>query len=77
MPISNLIFFDGTAIGPTSEATGQSQGADGVDEYQPFNAPRLRVFVGTWSVAGRSPMGKLDDWFILKDANNIYALRSA
>ncbi|KAF8396984.1 hypothetical protein HHK36_018622 [Tetracentron sinense] len=79
LPISNLIFFDGTAIGPTSEATGQSQGADGVDESQPFNAPRglcrLRVFVGTWNVAGRSPVGNLDDWFILKDANNIYALR--
>lgn len=38
----------------------------------------LRVFVGTWNVAGRSPVGSLavdvDDWLNLKDAADIYVL---
>ncbi|XP_022970700.1 type IV inositol polyphosphate 5-phosphatase 7-like isoform X1 [Cucurbita maxima] len=38
----------------------------------------LRIFVGTWNVAGRSPVGSLavdlDDWLNLKDAADIYVL---
>lgn len=38
----------------------------------------LRVFVGTWNVAGRSPIGSLavdvDEWLNLKDDADIYAL---
>ncbi|CAI9109593.1 OLC1v1009437C1 [Oldenlandia corymbosa var. corymbosa] len=38
----------------------------------------LRVFVGTWNVAGRSPVGSLavdlDDWLNLKDSADIYVL---
>lgn len=38
----------------------------------------LRVFVGTWNVAGRSPVGSLavdvDEWLNLKDAADIYVL---
>ncbi|XP_057983335.1 type IV inositol polyphosphate 5-phosphatase 6-like isoform X2 [Malania oleifera] len=38
----------------------------------------LRVFVGSWNVAGRSPVGSLavdlDDWLNLKDAADIYVL---
>lgn len=38
----------------------------------------LRVFVGTWNVAGRSPVGSLavdlDDWLNLRDAADIYVL---
>ena len=37
-----------------------------------------RVFVGTWNVAGRSPVGSLavdlDEWLNLKDAADIYVL---
>ncbi|KAL8043978.1 hypothetical protein ABFX02_08G017700 [Erythranthe guttata] len=38
----------------------------------------LRIFVGTWNVAGRSPVGSLavdlDEWLNLKDAADIYVL---
>ncbi|KAK9107917.1 hypothetical protein Syun_023928 [Stephania yunnanensis] len=38
----------------------------------------FRVFVGTWNVAGRSPLGSLDvdldDWLNLKDSADIYVL---
>ncbi|CAL9014515.1 unnamed protein product [Prunus brigantina] len=38
----------------------------------------LRVFVGTWNVAGRSPIGSLavdlDEWLNLKDAADMYVL---
>ncbi|XP_052188170.1 type IV inositol polyphosphate 5-phosphatase 7-like isoform X2 [Diospyros lotus] len=38
----------------------------------------LRVFVGTWNVAGRSPVGSLavdvDEWLNLKEAADIYVL---
>ncbi|KAL8114653.1 type I inositol polyphosphate 5-phosphatase 4-like isoform X2 [Apium graveolens] len=38
----------------------------------------LRVFVGTWNVAGRSPIGSLavdlDEWLNLKEAADIYVL---
>lgn len=38
----------------------------------------LRIFVGTWNVAGRSPVGSLaedlDDWLNLRDAADIYVL---
>lgn len=38
----------------------------------------LRVFVGTWNVAGRPPVGSLavdlDDWLNLKDAADLYVL---
>lgn len=37
-----------------------------------------RIFVGTWNVAGRSPIGSLavdlDEWLNLKDAADIYVL---
>lgn len=37
-----------------------------------------RVFVGTWNVAGKSPVGSLavdvNDWLNLKEAADIYAL---
>lgn len=39
---------------------------------------KLRVFVGTWNVAGRSPVGSLavdlDEWLNLKNAADIYVL---
>ncbi|XP_015162609.1 type IV inositol polyphosphate 5-phosphatase 7-like isoform X2 [Solanum tuberosum] len=38
----------------------------------------LRIFVGTWNVAGRSPVGSLavdlDEWLNLKEAADIYVL---
>ncbi|KAK4603902.1 hypothetical protein RGQ29_012418 [Quercus rubra] len=38
----------------------------------------LRIFVGTWNVAGRSPVGSLavdlDEWLNLKDAADMYVL---
>ncbi|PON37423.1 Deoxyribonuclease I [Trema orientale] len=38
----------------------------------------LRIFVGTWNVAGRSPIGSLavdlDEWLNLKDVADIYVL---
>lgn len=38
----------------------------------------LRIFVGTWNVAGRSPVGNLavdlDEWLNLKEAADIYVL---
>lgn len=38
----------------------------------------IRIFVGTWNVAGRSPIGSLavdlDDWLNLKDAADLYVL---
>ncbi|KAI3474836.1 hypothetical protein Pfo_030147 [Paulownia fortunei] len=38
----------------------------------------LRIFVGTWNVAGRSPVGSLavdlDEWLNLRDAADIYVL---
>ncbi|KAK6913178.1 Endonuclease/exonuclease/phosphatase [Dillenia turbinata] len=38
----------------------------------------LRLFVGTWNVAGRTPVGNLavdlDDWLNLRDAADIYVL---
>ncbi|XP_022157672.1 type IV inositol polyphosphate 5-phosphatase 6-like isoform X2 [Momordica charantia] len=41
-------------------------------------ANELRIFVGTWNVAGRSPIGSLavdlDDWLNLKDAADLYVL---
>ncbi|KAF8407978.1 hypothetical protein HHK36_007118 [Tetracentron sinense] len=41
-------------------------------------ANEFRIFVGTWNVAGRSPVGSLavdlDDWLNLKDAADIYVL---
>lgn len=37
-----------------------------------------RIFVGTWNVAGRSPVGSLavdlDEWLNLKDAADMYVL---
>lgn len=37
-----------------------------------------RIFVGTWNVAGRSPVGSLavdlDEWLNLKDSADIYVL---
>ncbi|KAK7316385.1 hypothetical protein VNO77_35389 [Canavalia gladiata] len=39
---------------------------------------KLRIFVGTWNVAGRSPVGSLavdlDEWLNLKNAADIYVL---
>ncbi|KAF9623235.1 hypothetical protein IFM89_000724 [Coptis chinensis] len=43
-----------------------------------FLSNEFRIFVGTWNVAGRSPVGSLavdlDDWLNLKDAADIYVL---
>lgn len=37
-----------------------------------------RIFVGTWNVAGRSPIGSLavdlDEWLNLKDAADMYVI---
>ncbi|MCH87712.1 type I inositol 145-trisphosphate 5-phosphatase CVP2-like [Trifolium medium] len=39
---------------------------------------KLRIFVGTWNVAGRSPVGSLavdlDEWLNLKSSADIYVL---
>ncbi|KAL7140890.1 hypothetical protein ABFS83_08G017500 [Erythranthe nasuta] len=48
-------------------------------EMNPCNTnDELRIFVGTWNVAGRSPVGSLavdlDEWLNLKDAADIYVL---
>lgn len=48
-------------------------------ETEPYNLNNeLRIFVGTWNVAGRSPVGSLavdlDEWLNLKDATDIYVL---
>ncbi|XP_030530871.2 type IV inositol polyphosphate 5-phosphatase 6-like [Rhodamnia argentea] len=47
-----------------------------VDACVPRN--ELRIFVGTWNVAGKSPVGSLaedlDDWLNLKDAADVYVL---
>ncbi|XP_056176176.1 type IV inositol polyphosphate 5-phosphatase 6-like [Syzygium oleosum] len=68
-----------------------SDDTDCEDEEDPFElsaqameidacVPRneLRIFVGTWNVAGRSPVGSLaedlDDWLNLKDAADMYVL---
>jgi phosphatidylinositol-bisphosphatase len=38
----------------------------------------VRIFVGTWNVAGRSPVGSLavdvNEWLNLKDAADMYVL---
>jgi hypothetical protein len=38
----------------------------------------IRIFVGTWNVAGKSPVGSLavdlDEWLNLKDAADMYVL---
>ncbi|XP_044467501.1 type I inositol polyphosphate 5-phosphatase 4-like isoform X2 [Mangifera indica] len=43
-----------------------------------ISSNELRIFVGTWNVAGRSPEGSLavdlDEWLNLKDAADIYVL---
>ncbi|EXB47711.1 Type I inositol-1,4,5-trisphosphate 5-phosphatase CVP2 [Morus notabilis] len=48
-----------------------------MDPCTPTNN-ELRIFVGTWNVAGRSPIGSLavdlDEWLNLKDAADIYVL---
>lgn len=40
--------------------------------------PCFRIFVGTWNVAGRSPVGSLavdlDEWLKPQDAADIYVL---
>ncbi|CAI9758628.1 unnamed protein product [Fraxinus pennsylvanica] len=53
--------------------------ADGSSEKDPcISTNELRVYVGTWNVAGRSPVGSLavdlDEWLNLKDAADIYVL---
>ncbi|CAA2987890.1 Hypothetical predicted protein, partial [Olea europaea subsp. europaea] len=53
--------------------------ADGLSEKDPcISTNELRVFVGTWNVAGRSPVGclavDLDEWLNLKDVADIYVL---
>ncbi|XP_022884052.1 type I inositol polyphosphate 5-phosphatase 4-like [Olea europaea var. sylvestris] len=53
--------------------------ADGSSEMDPcISTNELRVFIGTWNVAGRSPVGSLavdlDEWLNLKDAADIYVL---
>ncbi|KAJ1380078.1 Inositol polyphosphate-related phosphatase [Sesbania bispinosa] len=48
-------------------------------EFDPcISTNKLRIFVGTWNVAGRSPVGSLavdlDEWLNLKNAADIYVL---
>lgn len=43
-----------------------------------YLSAHFRIFVGTWNVAGRSPVGSLavdlDEWLNLKDAADMYVL---
>ncbi|QHN83465.1 hypothetical protein S245_071471 [Arachis hypogaea] len=68
--------------GEEDEIDGDYGGGDlslGSLEFDPcILTNKLRVFVGTWNVAGRSPIGSLavdlEDWLNLKDAADIYVL---
>ncbi|KAL0332015.1 UNVERIFIED_CONTAM: Type I inositol polyphosphate 5-phosphatase 8 [Sesamum calycinum] len=68
------------------QLTEISDGGEGEDDFSspsPGVNPciannELRIFVGTWNVAGRSPVGSLDvdldEWLNLRDAADIYVL---
>ncbi|KAL2240469.1 type IV inositol polyphosphate 5-phosphatase 7 isoform X1 [Sesamum indicum] len=72
------------------QLTGISDGGEDEDDFtDDFSSPspavnrcignnELRIFVGTWNVAGRSPVGSLDvdldEWLNLRDAADIYVL---
>lgn len=50
-----------------------------VDVYNVFNiCSCFRIFVATWNVAGRSPVGSLavdmDEWLNVKESADIYVL---
>ncbi|KAG2710321.1 hypothetical protein I3760_04G021000 [Carya illinoinensis] len=65
---------------------GEDEGDDYLDsvlfrskEMAPYvSIDELRIFVGTWNVAGRSPIGSLavdlEEWLNLKDAADMYVL---
>ncbi|KAJ4707549.1 Type I inositol polyphosphate 5-phosphatase [Melia azedarach] len=73
-------------LGEVSDAVeddGDEELEDDVDvrsmEMDPCTSTdELRIFVGTWNVAGRSPVGSLavdlDEWLNLKDPVDIYVL---
>ncbi|CAK9170008.1 unnamed protein product [Ilex paraguariensis] len=70
--------------GEISDGDEEDKGEDMDDIVRSLEKDRciltneLRVFVGTWNVAGRSPIGSLavdlDEWLNLKDAADIYVL---
>ncbi|KAK9197333.1 hypothetical protein WN943_005469 [Citrus x changshan-huyou] len=66
---------------------GEDDGDDSMDDVEEvvsaemdpcISTNKLRIFVGTWNVAGRSPVGSLavdlDEWLNLKDAVDMYVL---
>lgn len=70
----------------TFQLTEISDGGEDEDGFS-FQSPEmdpctanheLRIFVGTWNVAGRSPVGSLavdlDEWLNLRDAADVYVL---
>ncbi|XP_057996747.1 type IV inositol polyphosphate 5-phosphatase 6 isoform X2 [Hevea brasiliensis] len=61
------------------EVDNLDDGFDQSSDIDPCTSTNeLRIFVGTWNVAGRSPVGSLavdlDEWLNLKDAADMYVL---
>nr|XP_048327996.1 type IV inositol polyphosphate 5-phosphatase 7-like isoform X2 [Ziziphus jujuba var. spinosa] len=63
-----------------SEGNEKHESDDWLDDvlFPCISTNELRLFVGTWNVAGKSPMGSLavdlEEWLNLKDAADIYVL---
>lgn len=75
--------FSSTEVSDRGEDDDSSDYLDSVlgrsREMDPCTSTNeLRIFVGTWNVAGRSPIGSLavdlDEWLNLKDAADMYVI---